>query len=604
MTTRRLAVMTVLAVLGAFWPAATAPVPAHAAATTPRPGWSDRTVVSGLNDPTAMAVSPDGRVFIAQRGGAIRIVKNGALLANPFVTLTVDSSGERGALGIALHPEFPVSPYVFVYYTVPGSPAHNRVSRFTISGDQFVGGSELPILDLPSLSGGTNNGGVIKFGFWDHALYIGVGDNGIGTRAQQLDNPFGKILRVTSTGAVAPGNPYVGVAGADERLFAIGFRNPSGIAFHPWSPGGMFANDAGSPGPSGHEEVNWIFGGASYGWPVHQGYSDDSQHISPIRAYDHSDGSCAITGGAFVDSFAWSGPSPQYEYNLSLSHYFYADRCGGYIEQADSGSVPLASGLSQPVDIDRSPGGGIYYLARGSGTLGEIRVNEKIYVRNSLTPGAPTTTIVQDHPARGDTMACDWNGDGDDSIGVFFHGWWYITTDGTGPVDLVIPYGGPFLDRGVCGDWNGDGIDTIGVFQNEHFFLRNSNTAGSPDIGVHYGSNNGDTPIGGDWNGDGIDTIGLYQFDHFFLRDTNTPGPPDYDIPYGVHGNDALAGDWNGDGVDTIGVYLFSHFYLRDSNTPGPPSHDIHYGTPPYRGVTGRFSGGPADRIAVTEPNA
>src|SRR5688572_15280282 len=83
-----------------------------ALATTPSPGHTDRTVVSGLDDPTAMAVALDGRVFIGQQGGAVRIVKNGALLPNAFVNLTVDSSGERGVIGITLDSNFPIAPYV------------------------------------------------------------------------------------------------------------------------------------------------------------------------------------------------------------------------------------------------------------------------------------------------------------------------------------------------------------------------------------------------------------------------------------------------------------------------------------------------------------
>ena len=280
-------------------------VPAQAA--TPPPGHTDRTVVSGLNNPTAMAVAPDGRVFIAEQGGAVRIVKNGALLPNAFVNLTVDSSGERGAIGITLHPNFPSAPYLYVHYTVPG--AHNRVSRFTISGDQFVGGSELPILDLPTLSGATNhNGGGIHFGL-DGQLYVGVGDNANSALAQQIASPFGKILRITSTGAVPGDNPFVGVGGADPRIYALGFRNPFAFAVDPMT-GVIYVNDVGSSGAGVREEINWLFGGANYGWPIVEGFSDDNRLVTPLHAYDHSDGSCAVTGGVFVDSRAWTGVSP------------------------------------------------------------------------------------------------------------------------------------------------------------------------------------------------------------------------------------------------------------------------------------------------------
>ena len=566
-----------------------------AQAATPPPGFTDRTVVSGLDDPTAMAVAPDGRVFITEQAGAVRIVKNGALLPNPFVNLTVDSSGERGAIGITLDPSFPVAPYIYVHYTVPG--AHNRVSRFTINGDQFVGGSELPILDLPTLSGATNhNGGGIHFGP-DGLLYVGVGENANGPLAQQLGTPFGKILRITSTGAVPGGNPFVGVGGADARVWALGFRNPFTFAIDPITEA-IFVNDVGSSGAGVREEINYLFPGVNYGWPIVEGFSDDSRFLSPIHAYDHGDGSCAIAGGVFIDPRAWSAPAGG---GNEFGRYLYSDLCGNYIHGL--GSTGFVSAISNPVDLARSPAGGIYYLARGSGTLGEIRVNQKAYLRNALNGGPPTTTIAADHPAGGISLACDWNGDRDDSLGVFIGGYWHITTDGTGPVDLVIHYGG-VGDQAVCGDWNGDGTDTIGVWQNQHFYLRNSNSPGAPAVSVFYGGHDGDRVVVGDWNGDGTDTIGVNQFDHFFLRNTNTPGPPDIDAHYGTNGNQALAGDWNGDGTDTIGVYLYNHFYLRDSNTPGAPTYDIHYGGPLNLAVTGKFFGGAADRIGVTQPNA
>ena len=88
------------------------------AATVPT-GFTDSTVVTGLNNPTAMALAPDGRIFVCEQGGRLRVIKNGALLPTPFVTLTVDSAGERGLLGIAFDPNFVSNQLVYVYYTVP-----------------------------------------------------------------------------------------------------------------------------------------------------------------------------------------------------------------------------------------------------------------------------------------------------------------------------------------------------------------------------------------------------------------------------------------------------------------------------------------------------
>ena len=107
------------------------------AATVPT-GFTDTQWVTGLASPTAMAFAPDGRLFVCQQGGALRVIKNGQLLAPPFVTLTVSSVGERGLLGIAFDPNFAANQYVYLYYTATSPAIHNRVSRFTANGDVAV----------------------------------------------------------------------------------------------------------------------------------------------------------------------------------------------------------------------------------------------------------------------------------------------------------------------------------------------------------------------------------------------------------------------------------------------------------------------------------
>ena len=115
---------------------------------------------------TAMAFAPDGRLFVCLQSGQVRVInKDGVLLANPFVTLSVDSNGERGLLGVAFDPNFASNHYVYLYHTVPGSPAHNRISRFTANGNVAAANSEFVLVDLDNLSNATNhNGGAIHFG--------------------------------------------------------------------------------------------------------------------------------------------------------------------------------------------------------------------------------------------------------------------------------------------------------------------------------------------------------------------------------------------------------------------------------------------------------
>jgi glucose/arabinose dehydrogenase len=106
--------MIAMAFAGASAPASAATLPA---------GFSETLVASGLSSPTAMQFAPDGRLFVCQQGGALRVIKNGALLTTPFLTVSVDQNGERGLLGVAFDPNFASNQYVYIYYTVPGGGA-------------------------------------------------------------------------------------------------------------------------------------------------------------------------------------------------------------------------------------------------------------------------------------------------------------------------------------------------------------------------------------------------------------------------------------------------------------------------------------------------
>src|SRR5262249_24859702 len=167
---------------------------APARGTTLINGFSDAIVATGLSNGTAMAIAPDGRIFVCQQSGKLRVIKDGALLAAPFLNVSTTSRGERGLLGVALHPNFPSTPFVFVYYAVPTAPVHNRLSRFTGDGDVAQPGSEVVLADFNSLSSATNhNGGGLHFGP-DGKLYVGLGENANSANAQTLANRLGKIL--------------------------------------------------------------------------------------------------------------------------------------------------------------------------------------------------------------------------------------------------------------------------------------------------------------------------------------------------------------------------------------------------------------------------
>src|SRR6185503_6923113 len=122
-------------------------------------GFNDATFVTGLSLPVAMEFAPDGRLFVCEKNGALRVVTAaGTLLATPFMTLAVNTPGEQGLLGITFDPQFASNGYLYCYYSVPGATVHNRVSRFTANGDVVVPGSEVPILDLDTIPTAFHNG--------------------------------------------------------------------------------------------------------------------------------------------------------------------------------------------------------------------------------------------------------------------------------------------------------------------------------------------------------------------------------------------------------------------------------------------------------------
>src|SRR5438477_10104336 len=148
----------------------------HLKAATLPAGFTEAQFGSNLGGATtAMAFAPDGRLFVCVKTGQLRVIKNGALLAAPFVSLSVDSNGERGLLGVAFDPNFSSNQFVYVYYTTSSSPIHNRISRFTANGDVALAGSETALMDLDNLGATNHNGGALHFGP-DGKLYAGVGE--------------------------------------------------------------------------------------------------------------------------------------------------------------------------------------------------------------------------------------------------------------------------------------------------------------------------------------------------------------------------------------------------------------------------------------------
>lgn len=375
-------------------------------------GFQQVTIAGGLSVPTSMAFSPDGRIFVTEKNGNLRIIQNGQLLATPFHSFTVASNGEQGLLGIAFDPNFPVNQYIYVYYTVMTPSVHNRLSRLTASGNNSVSGSEVVLLDLPPLGGNYNHqGGAIHFGA-DGKLYIAVGDHQDPARAQLLDNPFGKMLRLNPDGTIPSDNPFIGqTTGINQAIYAIGFRNPYTFAVDPVT-GRIFVNDVGN---ATWEEINQLSPGANYGWPTCEGPRDvglgscnNPDFTYPLHSYDHSaNGGGAITGGAFYRGNRFPA---QY-----AGDYFFSDYTQNWIRFLDSSNQvqginnPFTAfrNASVPIDLDVGPDGSLYYLSIGAGALYRIE-----YASGNLNP----TAVISASPTSGQSpllVNFDGGGSGD-----------------------------------------------------------------------------------------------------------------------------------------------------------------------------------------------
>ena len=403
-----LALVVTVMLLASFIPLN--PITPKAAAAA---GFTDSRFVGGLNNPTSMEFSPDGRLFVAEQDGNLRIIKNGELLSASFLKVTVSSSGERGLLGIAFDPGFATNGYVYVYYTATSPTIHNRVSRFTAdpsNPDIALAGSERSILDLETLSSATNhNGGAIHFGK-DGKLYVAVGDNANSSNSQSLSTRLGKILRVNSDGSIPADNPFYNTSGARREIWALGLRNPFTFSFSSAS-GVMHVNDVGQ---SSWEEVNVGKAGANYGWPSCEGACSNPSFVNPVYAYAHSGDGAAISGSAFYE-----GAQFPIEYKGS---YFFGDYVAGFIRRLTPANqaVDFLSNTPGIVDIKIGSDGSLYYLTRASDEVHKVvyssgtNANPAAVATANPTFGPAPLRVTFDgtkssDPDAGDVLAYSWN---------------------------------------------------------------------------------------------------------------------------------------------------------------------------------------------------
>ncbi|MBI4265855.1 MAG: PQQ-dependent sugar dehydrogenase [Acidobacteria bacterium] len=233
------------------------------------------TVASGLEIPWSMVFAPDGRLFVTERPGRVRILNLSTRSSELALTLDdVFTQGEAGTLGLALDPEFSQNRLVYLYYSarVASGGAVNRVVRYREVNARLA--ERVVVLDnIPAAT--IHDGGRIRFGP-DGLLYVTAGDAANTGLPQDLASLAGKILRVNRDGTTPRTNPF------GSPVYSYGHRNPQGLDWHP-STGDLWASEHGN---IGNDEINVIDAGANYGWPEIEGRREMPGMRTPITFYN------------------------------------------------------------------------------------------------------------------------------------------------------------------------------------------------------------------------------------------------------------------------------------------------------------------------------
>ena len=428
-----------------------APGPVRADGFTLPDGFVDEPVVGGLDQPVNLAILPDGRTFVIERiPGRVRLVVDGAY-APVDPVLTVDSLladyGERGLLGIALDPQWPSRPYVYLDYTHQGGWI--KVSRYRATGDlaftgdgqvMFDPSSRYDVLSIPDIHP-VHNGGTLRFGP-DGMLFIAVGDDNAPCHAQELSILRGKILRLDVRGLpdgpgghpppdliTPPDNPYYPIFNLNVRLvWAYGLRNPYGIAFDPLD-GAMFIGDVGA---ASYEELDYApVAGLNFQWPVYEGprrhleceFVDSTRWTPPVYWYGRD------MGAAIIPGFVYRRP-PGAPVGFPLDHegsFFFTDFYNGWLRRlvpAGGGAwgvAPAVPGQPGPLDwgngrvwvsaFQQAPDGSVLYTQNWTAypqPTGQLRRIRRAFVTGADPVAGkdagrgPTLALPRPQPARGD----------------------------------------------------------------------------------------------------------------------------------------------------------------------------------------------------------
>ena len=369
-----------------------------AAADVPA-AFTDTQVATGFSAPTAMAFAPDGRIFVAEQGGRLRVIENGVLLAAPFLTVSTTATGERGLLGVAFDPDFATNHFVYVYYTATTPAVHNRrqpLHRRTATSPWPA--ARRSCSTSTTCSAATNhNGGAIHFGP-DGKLYVAVGENANGAQRAVADQPArqdpahqprrhaSRPTTRSSTPATGDEPGHLGARPAQPVHLRVPARHRPDVhqRRRPEHLGGDQRRRRRVPTTAGRPPRGRPRSRAS----VHRSSPTGTRRPRSVR--HHRRGVLQPADGA---------PSPP----TTSERYFFADYCAGFDPPFDpdtGADTGFATDLDSPVDLAVGVDGNLYYLARGSGSVLADRIHRAPRRRSPRNRQTRSSPPVSRRPSR------------------------------------------------------------------------------------------------------------------------------------------------------------------------------------------------------------
>ncbi len=368
---------------------------------------SVETVVQDLEVPWAIAFAPDGRIFVTERPGRIRVVRDGNLRREAFAVLDqVVSVSESGLMGIAVHPNFADNHYLYVCYTYQSGRGElrNRVARLT-DVDGVSADHQIILDDIPGSR--NHNGCRIAFGP-DQKLYVTMGDAQDRDQAQDLESLAGKVLRLDDDGDVPADNPFIA-----SYVYTFGHRNPQGLDWHP-ATGDLFITEH---GPDRNDEINILEPGRNYGWPAVTGRARSDEFVGSLIAFTPT---LAIAGAAF-----YSGGILHPSWQGTL---IFATLKESQLRQVVLTPPDFQSVESSEVLVDRnygrlravavSPQGYLYFTTSNLDGRGRRKSGDDRLLRLVPVPAGPPMTYHPDESGefalalKPGTYRLRWKGDG------------------------------------------------------------------------------------------------------------------------------------------------------------------------------------------------